>query len=111
MEFVPACPVVRNLILAITMILILAGCAPSASDIVEEWKDQGWKIEKIHGQQGPIQRHGKLMNEKAQAVEASWVENGTRQTKLYSQSNHKILVLRFFKKDGDQFAVVLKKRK
>ena len=40
------------------------GCAPSANDIVEDWKARGWKIEKLHGEQGPIERHGKLMSER-----------------------------------------------
>ena len=89
----------------------LMGCAPSANDIVVEWKSRGWRIEKIHGIQGPIKRHGKLMSERAKAVEASWIENGVRKTKIYPQTNQNILVLRFFKNDGDQFAVVLTKRK
>ena len=89
----------------------LFGCAPSPLDIVEDWKEKGWQIVKVHGIQGEIERHGKLISEQAKAIEASWVVNGERKTKLYSQSNHKILLLRFFKKDGDQFAVVMKKRK
>ena len=87
------------------------GCSPSANEVVDEWQTQGWRIEKIHGQQGAINRHGKLMSEQAQAIEASWIENGTRKTKLYPQVNYNFLVLRFFKKDGDEFVVVMKKRK
>ena len=89
----------------------LFGCAPSAPDIVEDWQGKGWEIVRVHGNQGEIERHGKLISDQAKAIEASWVVNGERKTKLYSQSNHKILLLRFFKKDGDQFAVVMKKRK
>ena len=63
------------------------------------------------GQQGAIDRHGKLMSEQAQAIEASWIENGTRKTKLYPQVNYRFVVLRFFKKDADEFVVVMKKRK
>ena len=88
----------------------IIGCAQSPSEVVREWEDKGWKIEKVHGEQGPIERHGKLKSDQAKAVEASWVVNGVRKTKLYSQANRKILVLRFFKKDGDQFAVVLQKK-
>ena len=87
----------------------IAGCAPSPIEVVREWEDKGWTIKIVHGKQGPIERHGKLKSDQAKAVEASWVENGVRKTKLYSQANRKILVLRFFKKDGDQFAVVLQK--
>ena len=53
------------------MIIFLnsVGCAPSANEIVEDWKARGWKIEKLHGEQGPIERHGKLMSERAKAIE------------------------------------------
>jgi hypothetical protein len=51
------------------------------------------------------------MAEQAQAIEASWIENGTRKTKLYPQVNYRFVVLRFFKKDADEFVVVMKKRK
>ena len=92
-------------------ILSLSGCSPSANEIVEEWQIEGWKIEKIHGTQGPVHRHGKLISKQAQAIEASWMENGRRRTKLYPQVNYQYLVLRFFKKDKDEFVVVMKKRK
>ena len=92
-------------------LLSLVGCSPTANDTVKEWQTLGWQIEKVHGIEGPIQRHAKLMSEQAKAVEASWVENGVRKTKIYPQSRYQILVLRFFKTDGDQFAVVMKKRK
>lgn len=88
----------------------LVSCAPSANDIVQDWKDRGWEIAKVHGVQGPIDRHGKLISERAKAIEASWIEKGIRKTKIYSQKNQSILVLRFFKTDGDQFVVVMKKK-
>lgn len=97
-------------LLLMLIFLNSVGCAPSANDIVEDWKARGWKIEKLHGEQGPIERHGKLMSERAKAIEASWVQNGIRKTRIYSQRNHNILVLRFFKTDGDQFVVVMKKK-
>ena len=90
---------------------LLMGCAVSPNDVVEEWKAKGWKVEKIHGTQGPVHRHGKLISKQAQAIEASWMENGRRRTKLYPQVNYQYLVLRFFKKDKDEFVVVMKKRK
>ena len=93
------------------VILSLWGCSPSTNEVVDEWQTQGWIIEKVHGQQGAIHRHGKLMSKQAQAIEASWIENGTRKTKLYPQVNYNFVVLRFFKKDGDEFVVVMKKRK
>jgi len=98
-------------ILASVTFFLLLGCAPSAPEVVKDWQDQGWSLIDVHGTEGPFERYGKLMSKKAQAVEASWVENGKRSTKVYSQTNNLILVLRFFKKNGDQFAVVMKKIK
>jgi len=90
---------------------LLIGCAVSPNDLVEEWKAEGWKVEKIHGSQGPVYRHGKVISKQARAIEASWIENGRRRTKLYPQVNYQYLVLRFFKKDKDEFVVVMKKKK
>jgi hypothetical protein len=95
--------------LASFVFFLLLGCAPSAPEVVEDWQEQGWSLVDVHGSEGPVERSAKLMSKKAQAVEASWIENGKRSTKVYSQTNHSILVLRFFKKNGDQFAVVMKK--
>lgn len=88
-----------------------SGCAPSPLEIVEEWKSKGWKVVDVHGVEGPIKRHGKLMSKQAKAVEASWVENGKRLTKVYQQDRAYILVLRFFKDNDDQYAVVMKQKK
>ena len=98
-------------ILLLFSIAWLFGCAPSANEVVEEWKAQGWRVVKVHGTQGKIIRHGKLISEQAKAIEASWIENGTRKTKLYQQTKDQFLVLRFFKKNKDEFVVVMKKRK
>ena len=88
------------------------GCSSQTADgVVLDWESKGWTSVSVHGKIGPITRHGKLSSPKAQAVEASWVEGGKRKTKVYSQTSHFYLVLRFFKEDGDQFAVVMKKRK
>jgi|TARA_B100000963_G_scaffold361210_1_gene395514 hypothetical protein len=51
------------------------------------------------------------MHEKAQSIEASWIVDGKRKTKLYRQANHHYLVLRFFKKNEDEFVVVMRRRK
>lgn len=98
-------------ILLLLSITLLSGCAPSANDVVEEWKAQGWQIVEVLGTQGKIVRHGKLISQQAQAIEASWIENGKRKTKLYQQIKDQFLVLRFFKKNKDEFVVVMKKRK
>ena len=102
---------VQSLLLPFTCILIISitGCAPSANKVVQEWVNLGWKIESIHGTEGKIQRHGKLMSKNARAIEASWIEKGERKRKLYYQNKYQFIVLRFFKTDGDEFVVVLKK--
>ncbi len=94
-----------------SILVSLTCCSPSANDVVSEWRSKGWEIVEIHGTEGPVKRHGKLLSLKAQAVEASWIEKGMRKTKLYRQTNHHYLVLRFFKHDDDQFAAVMRKRK
>ena len=66
---------------------------------------------RTHGIEKEFKRHGTLMSEQAHAIEASWIEKGKRKTKLYPQDSYYYLVLRFFCKDGDEFAVVMKKRK
>ena len=91
--------------------LLFSSCAPTPSEVTQEWLNQGWTLVKVHGEEGPIQRHGKLQSRQAQAVEASWIQRGKRKTQVYPQDRNWILVLRFFKKDGDEFAVVLKKKK
>jgi hypothetical protein len=103
----------QSLLSPITCILLMSvtACAPSTNEVVQEWVHQGWKIESIHGTEGKIQRHGKLMSKNARAIEASWIENGERKTQLYHQTNYHYMVLRFFKSDGDKFVVVMKKRK
>ena len=98
-------------ILLFLLITLLSGCAPSANDVVEEWKAKGWRIVEVRRIQGKIVRHGKLISEQAQAIEASWIEHGNRKTKLYHQIKDQFLVLRFFKKNKDEFVVVMKKRK
>ncbi|MBT3666842.1 MAG: hypothetical protein HN548_05120 [Opitutae bacterium] len=81
------------------------------NEVVQEWKDKGWTQVRTHGTKKDFNRCGTLMSEKAQAVEASWVENGKRKTKLYTQDSHHYLALRFFCKDGDEFVIVMRKRK
>jgi len=99
------------LIINCILFISITACAPSANEVVQEWVNLGWKIESIHGTEGKIQRHGKLMSKNARAIEASWIEKGERKTKLYPQIKDQFIVLRFFKSDGDEFVVVLKKRK
>ena len=79
--------------------------------MIEEWVIKGWIKVRVHGVETDFYRHSTLMSEKAQAVEASWIVNGKRKTKLYKQDTYNYLVLRFFCKDSDEFVIVMKKRK
>lgn len=89
----------------------LWGCAPEMSEVIQEWTEKGWNKVRIHGIEKKFNRHGTLMSKKARAVEVSWIEKGQRKTKLYEQDSHYYLALRFFCTDGDEFSVVMRKRK
>ncbi len=91
----------------------LAGlsCSGDYSSIVDDWEDEGWQVVEEFGSVGAYTHYTDLKNERAQAVEASWVINGERKTKLYQQSSKRYLVLRFERTDGDVFAVVMSKRR
>ena len=98
-------------VLAMIFGCLLTGCTQEPTDIIREWKEDGWSLVTMLGKRGPIERTGVLRSEKAQMIEASWIEEGKRKTKLYKQSSHHYAVLRFFKKDGDEFVVIMRKRK
>jgi hypothetical protein len=87
------------------------GCSKNPDDIINEWKENGWSYVSTHGSIGEVKRTGMLRSEKAQAVEAAWSENGKRKTKLYQQTSHYYVILRFFKADDEEFVVVMRKRK
>jgi hypothetical protein len=87
------------------------GCSKNPNDIINEWKENGWSYVSTHGSIGEVKRTGMLQSEKAQAVEAAWSENGKRKTKLYQQTSHYYVILRFFKADDEEFVVVMRKRK
>ena len=91
--------------------LVLLGCSQNPDDIISQWKGKGWSFVATHGKIGEVKRTGVLQSDRAQAVEAAWVEHGKRKTKLYPQSSHHYAVLRFIKNDQDEFVVVMKKRK
>ena len=93
------------------LVVLLSGCAEEVHEVVEEWQEKGWTKVRTHGVKKVHQRHSILMSEKAQGVEVSWIESGQRKTKLYRQDSHYYLALRFFCGDGDEFAVVMRKRK
>jgi hypothetical protein len=79
--------------------------------VIKEWSEEGWSMVRTHGVEKDFARQGTLISEQAQAVEVSWIEKGERKTKLYKQDSHYYLALRFFCSDGDEFAIVMKKRK
>ncbi len=91
--------------------LALLGCSQNPDDIINQWKDKGWSYVATHGKKGEVKRTGVLQSDRAQAVEAVWVEHGKRKTKLYPQSSHHYAVLRFIKNEQDEFVIVMKKRK
>ena len=86
-------------------------CAPEKDELIKEWSEEGWSMVRTHGVEKDFARQGTLISEQAQAVEVSWIEKGERKTKLYKQDSHYYLALRFFCSDGDEFAIVMKKRK
>ena len=91
--------------------LLIGGCSQNPEDLIEKWKKDGWIYVSTHGKKGDVKRTGKLQSEKAQAVEAAWVERGRRKTKLYQPTSHYYAILRFIKHDNDEFVVVMKRRK
>ena len=97
--------------LSIALFFIISGCSQKPENLIKDWKDDGWTYVATHGTKGGFKRTGKLQSEKAQSVEAAWVEGGIRKTKLYQQSNYFYAVLRFIKDNDDEFVVVMKKRK
>lgn len=86
-------------------------CSQEPEEIVADWKEEGWTKFKTHGTKKEFSRKGKLASEKAKSIQVSWIERGKRKTKIYSQSTHYYAALRFFCNDGDEFVIVMRKRK
>ena len=101
----------KHLLLLTTLLLLLCNCAKQPEEVVADWKEDGWSKIRTHGVQKEFVRQGKLASEKAHSIEVSWIERGKRKTKLYSQSTHYYAALRFFCEDGDEFVIVMRKRK
>ena len=100
-----------RIFISLCLLVYTGACSQNPEDLIGEWKDDGWTYVATHGTKGGVKRTGKLQSEKAQAVEAAWVEGGNRKTKLYQQNTYFYAVLRFIKDDEDEFVVVMKKRK
>ena len=101
-----------SLLCLVLVVSFSAGClSETPEEVLQDWIEEGWAQVASHGEIGEITRHAVLQSKQAQSIEASWVERGRRKTKVYSQRTHYHAILRFFKEDGDQFAVVVKKRK
>ena len=94
---------------------LLAGlgsaCSQEPAEIVADWEEDGWSKFKTHGAQKEFVRQGKLASEKAKSIQVSWIERGKPKSKIYSQSTHYYTALRFFCEDGDEFVIVMRKRK
>ena len=88
-----------------------SACSQEPAEIVADWEEDGWSKFKTHGAQKEFVRQGKLASEKAKSIQVSWIERGKRKTKLYPQSTHYYTALRFFCEDGDEFVIVMRKRK
>ena len=91
----------------------LAGlsCSRDYSSIVMDWQEEGWQEVEEFGPVGDYLHYTELRSDRALAVEASWVVEGERKTKLYEQGSKSYLVLHFERADGDVFAVVMSKRR
>ena len=101
----------KPLLFLTTLLLLLCNCAKQPEEVVADWEEDGWSKIRTHGVQKEFKRQGKLASEKAHSIEVSWIERGKRKTKLYSQSTHYYAALRFFCEDGDEFVIVMRKRK
>ena len=98
---------------AVLLLTALGGlsCSRDYSSIVMDWKEEGWQVVEEFGTVGDYLHYTELSSDRALAVEASWVVEGERKTKLYEQGSKSFLVLRFERADGDVFAVVMSKRR
>jgi hypothetical protein len=86
-------------------------CSKEPAEVVAAWEQEGWSKFRSHGTEKEFTRQGKLGSEKAESIKVSWIEGGKRKTKLYSQSTYYFTALRFFCEDGDEFVIVMRKRK
>ena len=101
----------KNALFLHAMLLLLCNCAKNPEEVMAEWEEEGWSKVRTHGVVKESVRQGKLFSEKAQSIEVSWIERGKRKTKLYPQTSHYYAALRFFCEDGDEFVIVMRKRK
>ena len=87
----------------------LVSCSKDHASVIEDWKEDGWSVVEELGEVGDFTYQTDIKRETAKAVEASWIVNGERKTKLFPQNSESYLVLRFKKDSGDVFAVVMSK--
>jgi|TARA_B110000196_G_scaffold263682_1_gene235988 hypothetical protein len=97
--------------LILGVLTIATGCSHDSRSIVEDWKDDDWRVEGEFGKAGPFKSHSHLKSERAKAVEVFWITRGKRKTKRYPQNSKFYLAIHFYKEDGDVFAVVMSKSK
>jgi len=101
----------KNLLFLPALLLLFCNCAKNPEEVVAEWEEEGWSKVRTHGVVKESVRQGKLSSERAQSIEVSWIERGKRKTKLYPQTSHYYAAIRFFCEDGDEFVIVMRKRK
>ncbi|MBC8348422.1 MAG: hypothetical protein O3A82_16080 [Verrucomicrobia bacterium] len=97
--------------LILGVLSIATGCSHDSRSIIEDWKDDDWRVEGEFGKAGPFKSHSHLKSERAKAVEVFWITRGKRKTKRYPQNSKFYLAIHFYKEDGDVFAVVMSKSK
>ena len=99
-----------HVIIMAVVVLLFLSCGKDSSSVVEDWEEEGWRVEATFGETGSVKSHSQLKSEKAQAVEVHWVIKGKRKTKRYAQGSKLYLALHFQKEDGDVFAVVMSRQ-
>ena len=65
-------------VLAMIFGCLLTSCSQEPTDVIREWKEDGWSQVTMLGKRGSIERTGVLRSEKALMIEASWIEEGKR---------------------------------
>ena len=80
-------------VLAMIFGCLLTSCSQEPTDVIRVWKEDGWSQVTILGKRGPIERTGVLRSEKAQMIEASWIEE---EKEKLSSINNPVTIMLFF---------------
>lgn len=108
----------RTIIAIIAIGLLLAGCSFSADDkqsevntssLRAELEKEGWVYLETLGSPGPWIAETRLASPTARTVTAYWVENGSREQKIYTQTESLYNVVSLQKANNDVFALVFRR--